>query len=455
MTAAVFFDEPPLAEFACDRCWVTWRPDSTGRRRIFQRVRSGAVVPASTNQPNTWRRRDAAEILASDLRAACEKTGIGVVSHRRPSGAHVCQIDLDAAMDPATSDLKPWAQAIAEHFPSYTEVSPSGRGAHIIMLVAACDVPAVEELLRKRKKVRAGRKWFRPAAPGEKAEGIEFIWRGYLAFTGRRIQSQPRAVARAPVDTLRWLFCFAEEFKGGCATERGTPATPPVAGEQRSRRFIYLARRVHEWTISDNDAQFQVRAEFASNATPSRAGQSEAWAAPSRLKRLPGSRRGSKRSSKTAYTALAALKNAGVADPTQRFTEVAPAVAPLNGQPSRATVFSMPAWYDKPDWKPTRERPHPRFVRHALDAWDHARKTLPPRAFRLWVHLLSGLALDGREPAAEFTPSPSRLAQTFRCKPERVVAMLDHIADAGLFVVIEPRCRLIRRPARYRRAAGA
>lgn len=426
-----------------------------GQRSIVQRVRSGAVVPASTKHQNTWRRRDEAERLASDLRAAEGEAGIGVVSHRLSSGAHVCQIDLDAAIDPETGDLKSWATAIAERFPSYAEISPSGRGAHIIVLVAGCDVPAVEELLRKRTKVRAGRKWFRPAAPGEKAEGIEFIWRGYAAFTGRRIQSQPRAVAQAPVDTLRWLFGFAEEFKGGSATQDGTPTPPPAAPEQRSRHFKFLARRVHEWTISDNDAQFQVRAEFASNATPSRAGQSEAWAAPSRLKLLPGSRRGSKRSSKTAYTALAALKNADVADATPRFTVVAPAVAPLNGQPSRATVFSMPAWYIKPDWKPTPERPHPPTVRLSRPSWDHARTALPPRAFRLWVHLISGLALDGHEPAAEFTPSPSRLARIFRCKPERVVAMFDHIADAGLFVVIEPRCRLTRRPARYRRAAGA
>lgn len=424
-----------------------------GQRSIVQRVRSGAGVPASTKRENTWRRRDEAERLASDLRAAGGEAGVGVVSHRRSSGAHVCQIDLDAAIDPATGDLKSWAKAIAERFPSYAEISPSGRGAHIIVLVAACDVPAVEEILRKPTKVLAGRKWFRPAAQGEKAEGIEFIWRGYAAFTGRRIQSQPRAVARAPVYTLRWLFGFAEEFKGGGATERVTPATPPVAGEQRSGRFIYLARRVHEWTISDNDAQFQLRAELASNATPPRAGQSEAWAAPSRLKRLPGSRRGSKRSSKTAYAAFAALKD--VADRKLRLTEVAPAIAPLNGHPSLATVFSMPAWYIKPDWRPTPERPHPRIVRHARDAWDHARTTLPPRAFRLWVHLISGLALDGHEPAAEFTPSPSRLARIFRCKLERVVAMLDHIADAGLFDVIEPRCRLTRRPARYRRAADA
>lgn len=95
------------------------------------------------------------------------------------------------------------------------------------------------------------------------------------------------------------------------------------------------------------------------------------------------------------------------------------------------------------------------MVRLSRAAWDHARATLSPRAFRLWVHITTHLAIKSQAPSAEFTPSPSRLVETFGGKQERITALLDEIATAGLFDVIEPRCGARRRPATYRRAAWA
>jgi hypothetical protein len=43
-------------------------------------------------------------------------------------------IDLDKCRDPETASVEPWAQSIVDFLDSYTEISPSGRGLHIIVM---------------------------------------------------------------------------------------------------------------------------------------------------------------------------------------------------------------------------------------------------------------------------------------------------------------------------------
>lgn len=44
-----------------------------------------------------------------------------------------CEIDLDGCRDPETGDVEPWAQEIVQELNSYTEISPSGEGLHILI----------------------------------------------------------------------------------------------------------------------------------------------------------------------------------------------------------------------------------------------------------------------------------------------------------------------------------
>lgn len=44
-----------------------------------------------------------------------------------------CGVDLDNCRDPATGEVLPWALKIIEHFKSYTELSQSRTGFHIII----------------------------------------------------------------------------------------------------------------------------------------------------------------------------------------------------------------------------------------------------------------------------------------------------------------------------------
>ena len=42
-------------------------------------------------------------------------------------------IDLDGCVDPATGEVAVWAMEIVRYFDSYTELSASGTGIHIIV----------------------------------------------------------------------------------------------------------------------------------------------------------------------------------------------------------------------------------------------------------------------------------------------------------------------------------
>ena len=42
-------------------------------------------------------------------------------------------IDLDGCVDPATGEVAVWAMEIVQYFDSYTELSASGTGIHIIV----------------------------------------------------------------------------------------------------------------------------------------------------------------------------------------------------------------------------------------------------------------------------------------------------------------------------------
>lgn len=101
--------------------WVVWRmPDKEPRRA------TAPTRPAKSNDPTTWSTFAAAS-------AACEKgraDGVGFVF--AASGPHI-GIDLDNCLDAKTGELHPVAAKIVARFATYTEVSPSGTGLHLIL----------------------------------------------------------------------------------------------------------------------------------------------------------------------------------------------------------------------------------------------------------------------------------------------------------------------------------
>ena len=117
--------------------WVCWRYalDSKGKwTKHPYNPRSGRK--ASSTDLMTWSKFE-------DVLVAYETEkydGIGFVFC---SGDPYCGVDLDSCRDPETGEIEGWAAEIIETLDSFTELSPSGEGVHVI---AKGKVPAALKL---------------------------------------------------------------------------------------------------------------------------------------------------------------------------------------------------------------------------------------------------------------------------------------------------------------------
>lgn len=99
-----------------ERVWVAWADESG--RKVPKSPHGGN---AKSNDPSTWGTYAEAEAV----RAKIGYSGVGLMLTDGYIG-----IDLDGAVE--DGEIADWAQEIIGRFDSYTELSPSGTGVHII-----------------------------------------------------------------------------------------------------------------------------------------------------------------------------------------------------------------------------------------------------------------------------------------------------------------------------------
>lgn len=107
--------------------WVLWRLEPRGDNITKTPYQPNGVRADSTNRA-TWSDFDTVkQAFLSNTRF----TGIGFVF---ADDDPFIGIDLDKCRDPATGDIEPWAAAVLARFATttYSELSPSGSGFHII-----------------------------------------------------------------------------------------------------------------------------------------------------------------------------------------------------------------------------------------------------------------------------------------------------------------------------------
>ena len=102
--------------------WVCWKLDSE-QRKLPVNASTGKL--AKSDDPSTWANYSRAISLLQQGAHA----GIGFIFN----GAGYVGVDLDDCRDAATGFIEAWAQAIIEELDSYSEISPSGTGVHIIV----------------------------------------------------------------------------------------------------------------------------------------------------------------------------------------------------------------------------------------------------------------------------------------------------------------------------------
>jgi len=106
--------------------WVCWREEERDGKQTKVPLRPGTGAFASTTDPETWTSfEEALDYVRND-----DVAGLGFIfSDEDP----IVGVDLDDCRNPETGDLDSTAADIVDRLDSYTEISPSGTGFHVLV----------------------------------------------------------------------------------------------------------------------------------------------------------------------------------------------------------------------------------------------------------------------------------------------------------------------------------
>lgn len=105
--------------------WVVWKLETRDGKPTKVPYASGTGRRASVTDLMTW---SAFEVTLKTYEFG-KYDGIGFVFC---SADPYVGVDLDGCVDPETGEIALWASQIIEGLDSYTELSPSGTGVHIV-----------------------------------------------------------------------------------------------------------------------------------------------------------------------------------------------------------------------------------------------------------------------------------------------------------------------------------
>jgi hypothetical protein len=167
--------------------WINWRYEERDGKLTKVPVCPHTGELAAVNRPETWGTYDKA-VLASKEHG---HDGVGFVfTEEDPYSG----IDLDECRDPETGEVGDWATELVEQLNSYTELSPSGGGVHILV----------------KAKLPLG---------GRRKDQIEMYDTGrFFTVTGQHLPCTPRRIEdrQAEVEVLhRKLFGFGRGDTNG------------------------------------------------------------------------------------------------------------------------------------------------------------------------------------------------------------------------------------------------
>ena len=81
---------------------------------------------ASSKDSETW-------VSYEEAVRVCKEHGYGGIGFVFTPEDDLCGVDLDGCLDPVSGEIEGWAQEVIEELDSYTEISPSGTGVHVLV----------------------------------------------------------------------------------------------------------------------------------------------------------------------------------------------------------------------------------------------------------------------------------------------------------------------------------
>lgn len=115
------------AELKARPQWVVWRYEQ----------RDGKATKVPYRATRTDVRADATDLMTwgtfGKALAAYERGNADGVGFVFSSGDPYAGVDLDGCHDPETGEIESWAEKMVAALGGYAEVSPSGKGVHVIV----------------------------------------------------------------------------------------------------------------------------------------------------------------------------------------------------------------------------------------------------------------------------------------------------------------------------------
>ena len=198
--------------------WVAWRaePPKPGKpkwRKVpyapLEYTDRKSAVPASSTDPKTWRSfKQAVQAYRDSQRWKRPFNGIGFVFDGNVGDDELCWcgIDLDAWTDRA--------QAIVAKLATYTEISPSGNGVHMIIRTK----PFKQEICKS-----------------EALTAEAYCTGRYFTFTGLPMDGSPTTIEARPDEVAEVVAEIAATYDAAQsalrAAEPGNSATPSGPGK--------------------------------------------------------------------------------------------------------------------------------------------------------------------------------------------------------------------------------
>jgi AAA domain len=108
------------------RQWLCWRIEERDGKPTKVPYSPATGKRADSTVPETWSGYQ-------DAVRACKEKGYDGIGFVFTSEDDLCGVDLDKCLDPETGEIDSWAWKIVEELDSYTEISPSGTGVHILV----------------------------------------------------------------------------------------------------------------------------------------------------------------------------------------------------------------------------------------------------------------------------------------------------------------------------------
>lgn len=173
-------------------------------------------VAASSTDPGTW--ADYATAAEAVSRLGCR--GIGFVL-----GGGIAGIDIDHCINPETGVVEDTALAIVEAMQSYTEISPSGTGLHILW-----------------RGTKAGPSCRKALAPGM---GLEMYDGGrYFTVTGRSWHDPPLPLAERTAEAAMVYHKYLDKPKPAASTAaQALPVQSRPAGALQDAEILEKAKQ--------------------------------------------------------------------------------------------------------------------------------------------------------------------------------------------------------------------